>query len=137
MIEERGKSVVLENTLSGGLCGTVTASGESWGRRNRHSVTDVGKVVDDGVRGLSRAISEGKEEKDDGVEVGMVPMSSGRFRVVEPMASISEGCGSSLVSDACDKGTVGGEGGRSSNRMCTFRMRSSNNRASKGISLKN
>ena len=26
-IEERGKSVVLENTLSGGLCGVVTASG--------------------------------------------------------------------------------------------------------------
>ena len=28
MMEERGKSVVLENTLSGGLCGVVTASGE-------------------------------------------------------------------------------------------------------------
>ena len=45
MIEERGKSVVLENTLSGGLCGTITASGGSCDRRNRHSVTDVGEMA--------------------------------------------------------------------------------------------
>jgi hypothetical protein len=129
MIEERGKSVVLENTLSGGLCGIVTVSGGSCDRRNRHSVTDVGEmattsggalstnvtaaseslacsceavstpstrvfgdgspnmVVSDGVRRLCRATSEGKEERDDGVDVGMTPTSPGRCRVVEPIAS--------------------------------------------------
>ena len=89
-------------------------------------MTDVGKVVGDGVRRLSRATSEGKEEKDDGVEVGIIPMIPGRFRVLEPITSTSEGCGSSLVSDACDEGTIGDEG-RSSNKVCTFRMKSSNN----------
>ena len=137
MIEERGKSVVLENTLSGGLCGVVTAPGGSCDKRNRHSVTDVVKAVGDGVRRLSRAISEGKEEKDDGVEVGMIPTSPGRCRVVEPMASTSEGCGNSFVSATCGEGTVGGEEDRSSNRICTFRMRSSNTRPFEGISLKN
>jgi hypothetical protein len=97
----------------------------------------LGKVVGDGLRRLSRATSEGKEEKDNGVDVGMIPTSRGRCRVVEPVESTSERCGSSVVSDTCGEGTVGGEEGRSSNRICTFRMRSSNTRASKGIRLKN
>ena len=63
--------------LSGGLCGIVTASGGSCDIRNRHSVTDIGKVVGDGVRRLSRATSEGEEEKDDRLEEGMTPLSPG------------------------------------------------------------
>ena len=94
------------------------------------------RVVSDGVRRLSRAISEGKEEKDDGVDVGVTPTSPGRCRVVEPMASTSEGCGNSVVSATCGEGTVGGEEGCLSNRVCTFRMRSSNTRPFEGISLK-
>ena len=182
MIEERGKSVVLENTLSVGLCGVVTASGGSCDRRDRHSSTNVGEMattsggassanvsatseplacpceavstpsemvfgdgilnggfgkVVGGVWRLSRATSEGKEENDDGVDVGMIPISPGRCRVVELIASTSEGCGSSVVSATCGEGTVGGEEGRSSNSKCTFRMRSSNTRPSEGISLKN
>ena len=160
MIEERGKSVVLENTLSDGLWEIVTASGGSCDRRDRHSVTNVGttsggtlsanvstaseplacsweavstpseRVFGDGIlnRGfgevvggvwrLSRATSEGKEENDDGVlDVGIIPRSPGRCRVVELIASTSEGCGSSVVSATCGEGTVGGEEGRSSNRI--------------------
>ena len=38
----------------------------------------LGKVVGDGLSRLSRATSEGKEEKDNGVDVGMIPTGPGR-----------------------------------------------------------
>jgi hypothetical protein len=55
-----------------------------------------GKVVGDGVRRLSKATSEGKEEKDDWVSVGVTPTSWGRW-IVGSMASAPGSCGNSAL----------------------------------------
>ena len=108
----------------------------------------LGRAVGDGVRQLSKVTSEGKEEKEERVDVGwalVIPMR----RVVLPMASTSEGCGNSApkkepegevldvvsaVASAAGEGTGGDVDGWSSNRVCTFRMRSSSTRSSEEIS---
>ena len=108
----------------------------------------LGRAVGDGVRRLSKVTSEGKEEKEERVDVGwalVIPMR----RVVLPMASTSEGCGNSApkkepegevldvvsaVASAAGEGIGGDVDGWSSNRVCTFRMRSSSTRSSEEIS---
>jgi hypothetical protein len=104
-------------------------------------------VVGDGVRLLSKATSEGKEEKDDWLSEGVTPTTS-RRRVEGPMASTSESCNNSAPENenelegnvegvsAVGEGTGGDVEGRSLNSVCTFRMRSSNTGPSKEVSWK-
>ena len=106
----------------------------------------LGRAVGDGVRRLSKVTSEGKEEKEERLDVGVALVIPGR-RVLLPVASTSEGCGNSApktepegkvldVVSAAGEGTGGDVEGWSSNRVCTFRMRSSKTRASREISRK-
>jgi hypothetical protein len=101
-----------------------------------------GKAVGDCVRLLSKTKSEGEEESDDCVSEGVTPTSP-RRRVVGPMASTSERCDNSAPENEPEGvvSTAGDGRGRdvegwSSNKVCTFRMRSSNTRPSKEISWK-
>jgi hypothetical protein len=105
----------------------------------------LGKVVGGSVRLLSKATSKGKEEKDDWVSEGVTPTGP-RRQVLGPMTSTSESSDNSApknepegnvdVVSAAGEGTGGDVEGWSSNNVCTFRMRSSNTRPSKEISLK-
>ena len=110
----------------------------------------LGRAVGDGVRRLSKVTSEGKEEKEEGDDVGITPVVLRRWAVV-PVASTSEGCGNSVpktepevkvldvVSTAASTAgerTGGDVEGWSSNRVCTCRMRSSKTRRSREISRK-
>ena len=54
----------------------------------------LGRAVGDGVRRLSKVTSEGKEEHEEGDDVGMTPVLL-RRRAAVPVASTSEGCGNS------------------------------------------
>ena len=105
------------------------------------------EAVGDGVRQLSKVTSDGKEEKEEGDDVGMTPVVP-RRRVVVLVPSTSEGCGSSTLKEesegnvdvasaaAVGEGTGGDVEGWSSNRVSTCRMRSSKTRPSKEISRK-
>ena len=105
------------------------------------------EAVGDGVRRLSKITSDGKEEKEEGGDVGMTPVIS-RRRVVVLVASTSEGCGSSALKEesegnvdvasaaAAGEETGGDVEGWSLNRVCTFRIRSSKIRPSREISMK-
>ena len=190
------KIEVLDSTLSGGLRGTVCASGcgdcRDRGIRSRHSSTNVGGtditsagvpfandstalgplssdmtcscvdfstplgVSDNGnpCRGLSKEVSGvrrrsiGNEQEDDCVGVRIPPKMPGACRVAGPIASTSASCGNSVlennesevnievISATLGEGTGSDGGGCSSNRVCTFRMRSSMTSFSEGISWK-
>ena len=110
----------------------------------------LGRAVGDGVRRLSKVTSEGKEEKEERVDVGVALVIPG-CRVVLSVSSTPEGCGNSTpktepegrvldvvsaAASAAGEGTGAGVEGWSSNRVCTFRMRSSKTRPSKEISMK-
>ena len=109
----------------------------------------LGRAVGNGVRRLSKVTSEGKEEKEERLDVGVALVIPGR-RVVLSVASTSEGCGSSApkmepegkvldVVSAAASATGEGTGGNecwSSNSVSAFRMRSSKTRPSKEISKK-
>jgi hypothetical protein len=100
--EEIGKSDVLDSTvtLSGGLCGVVsTPSGSAFD--DKSPIGGLSDVMGGGVRRLSITDSEGKEEKEDGVDVGMPSISPGLCRVlaIEPMVSTPESCGDPRLKD--------------------------------------
>ena len=65
--------------------------------------------VGDGVRRLSKATPEGKEEKEVWVDVGMTPRILRRL-VARPVASTSEGCSRSALKEE-PEGNVDGAAG--------------------------
>ena len=108
----------------------------------------LGRAVGDGVRRLSKVTSEGKEEKEERLDVGVALVIPG-CRIVLSVSTTSEGCGNSTpktepegrvldvvsaAASAAGDGPGGDVEGWLSNRVCTFRMRSSKTRPSREIS---